>query len=303
MPRADEGIARIGLKWLDQGSNALDNSRNRWRGKGKSIIAPITVFEMPQAKIQTRLCPHCANSIGADALNCPYCKADLMAAIEPQWPRQVEDLDPPTMQSKKEKLTVKSKAILVLGLGVFAFGIYLVGGTVEHRDIRPQLAERQQAIREKDEKIKDLEAQLAQLRQSNQGTGQEIEQLKTKLEETQKDLAAAQNRLTNANREIARLSTSRIAPGPRPAARTVDPPPTVSPRPGRTVEPRTYETLRTTQVFEEPTISSRVVAQLGRGTQITVVGSASGWLEIRSKHGKPPGFIHADDAMFLSKAN
>lgn len=226
-----------------------------------------------------------------------------MAATEPQWPRRIEDLDPLAMQPEKEKLTVKSKAILVLGLVVFAFGIYLVGGTVEHRDIGPQLVERQQTIREKDEKIKDLETQLAQLRQSNQGTGQEIEQLKTKLEETQKDLTATQNRLTNATREIARLSTSRIASGPRPAARTIDPPPTNSARPSRTVEPRTYETLRTTQIYEEPSNSSRVVAQIGRGTQITVVGSASGWLEVRSKYGKPPGFIRADDAMFLSKAN
>jgi hypothetical protein len=27
------------------------------------------------------------------------------------------------------------------------------------------------------------------------------------------------------------------------------------------------------------------------------------WLEVRSKHGKPPGFIRADDAMFVGKAN
>jgi cell division protein FtsB len=262
--------------------------------------------KMPaQEKIQTRLCPRCANSIGADALNCPYCKADLIAIaeIEPQWPRRIEDLEPPAMPPEKEKLTVKSKAILVFGLVVFAFGIYLVGGTVEHRDIGPQLIEQQLAIKEKDDKIKDLEAQLVQLRQSNQGTSQEIEQLKARLEKTQKDLVAAQNKLTGANREIARLSTSRIAPGPRPAARAIDPPPTVSARPGRTAEPRTYETLRTTQIYEAPSNTARVIAQVGRGTQIAVVSSASGWLEIRSKHGKPPGFIRADDAMFLSKAN
>jgi cell division protein FtsB len=259
--------------------------------------------KMAQVKIQTRLCPHCANSIAVDALTCPYCKADLIMAIEPEWPRRAEDLDLPALQPEKEKLTVKSKAILVFGLVVFAFGIYLVGGTVEHRDIGPQLVEQQQAIKEKDDKIKDLEAQLVQLRQSNQGTSQEIEQLKARLEKTQKDLVAAQNRFTGANREIARLSTSRIAPVPRPAARTIDPPPTVSTRPGRTAEPRTYETLRTTQIYEAPSNTARVIAQVGRGTQIAVVSSASGWLEIRSKHGKPPGFIRADDAMFLSKAN
>jgi hypothetical protein len=256
-----------------------------------------------QEKIQIRLCPRCANSIGVDALACPYCKADLIIAIEPQWPRRIEDLEPPAMQPEKEKLTVKSKAILGLGLIVFAFGIYLVGGSVEHSDIGPQLVEQQQTIKEKDEKIKDLESQLAELHRGKQGTSQEIEQLKARLEKTQIDLVAAQNKLTGANREIARLSTSRIAPGPRPAARVIDPPPTVSARPGRTVEPRTYETLRTTQIYEAPSNTARVIAQVGRGTQITVVSSASGWLEIRSKHGKPPGFIRADDAMFLSKAN
>ena len=165
------------------------------------------------------------------------------------------------------------------------------------------MVEQQQTIKEKDEKIKDLESQVAELGQSNQGTSREIEQLKAKLEKTQKDLAAAQNRLTSAHREIARLSANRTASSPRPVARTIDPPPTVSARPGRSVEPRTYETVRTTQIYEEPSNASRVIAQVGRGTQITVVSSGSGWLQIRSKHGKLPGFIRADDAMFLSRSN
>jgi hypothetical protein len=261
---------------------------------------------MAQPKIQTRLCPHCANSIATDALTCPYCKADLITAIEPEWPGRLDEFDepaPPVIRPGKEKLTVKSKAILAIGLLVFALGVYLVGGTVENQGIGPQLVEQQQRIKEKDQKIKDLESQVAELRQSNQGARQETEQLKAKLEETQKNLAAAQNRLTNAHREIARLSANRMASGPRPAARTIDPPPTVGARPRRAVEPLTYETLRTTQIYEEPSNASRVIAQIGGGTQITVVSSSSGWLEIRSKHGKPPGFVRADDAMFLSRSN
>ena len=256
---------------------------------------------MAEAKIQTRLCPHCANSIAADALTCPYCKADLVLSIEPEWPRRVEELDQPTVLPEKEKLTVKSKAILILGLLVFALGVYLLGGNAERSDMGPQLAEQEQALREKDVKIKDLETQLAQLRQDNQGTSQQIEQLKTKLEETQKELATARSNLTSANRQIARSSASRIASAPRPTARTIDPPP--ARRATRPIEPRMYETVRTTPVHEEPKNSSRVVAEIGRGTQITVVGSGGGWLEIRSKHGKPPGFIRADDATFLSKSN
>jgi len=260
---------------------------------------------MPQAKIQTRLCPHCANSIGADTLICPYCKADLLASDEPEWPGRDADHDQPVVLPEKEKLTVKSKAILVFGLFVFALGVYLVGGNVERHDLGPALAQQQRALGEKDERIKNLESQLAELRQNNQGTTQQIEQFKAKLDQTEKDLAAAQRRLATANREIERLSTNRMASAPRPAARSSSPPvtPPATPRSTGTIAPRTYETVRSTTVYDEPANSARVVAQITKGTQITVVGSGGGWLEIRSKHGKPPGFIRADDAMFVSRAN
>ena len=257
---------------------------------------------MPQAKIQTRLCPHCANSIGADTLICPYCKADLLASDEPEWPDRDADQDQPAvLPPEKERLTVKSKAILVFGLFVFALGVYLVGGNVERHDLAPALAQQQQALGEKDERIQNLESQLAELRQNNQGTTQQIEQLKAKLDQSEKDLAAAQRRLATADREIERLSANRTASAPRSVARSSAPPAT--PRTTGTITPRTYETVRSTTVYDEPANSARVVAQITKGTQITVVGSGGGWLEIRSKHGKPPGFIRADDAMFVSRAN
>jgi hypothetical protein len=36
---------------------------------------------------------------------------------------------------------------------------------------------------------------------------------------------------------------------------------------------------------------------------VTVVRSVGDWLEVRSKHDNPPGFIRADDAMFVNRAN
>jgi len=259
---------------------------------------------MPQSKIQTRLCPYCANSVGLDAINCPYCKADLVHRAEPQWPEHDTDYDKAPASPEKEKLTVRSKAILVLGLLVFAFGVYLAGGNVERQDLRPVMDEQQRALSERDDRIKSLESQLAELRQNNRGTAQQIEQLKVKLEKSEKGLTAAQRKLASANQEISRLASTRATVSPRPAVRTSDPQPTpaASARGSGATQLRTYETLRSTPVYEAPVNSSRVLAQIAKGTEITVVQSSNGWLEIRSRHGKPPGFIRADDAMFVSRA-
>jgi Bacterial SH3 domain len=288
---------------------------------------------MPQAKMQTRLCPYCANSIALDALNCPYCKGDLVPSIAPEWPHRSEDLDKPTPAIVKERrtveleklavekdgLTVKSKVILVLGLVVFALGIYLVGGNRERSDLTPVLAEQAKAVQERDQRIQSLEAQLQQLRKDRQGSSSQIEQLKVKFEETQKDListrrkfeesqkdlASTRRKLFEANREVDRLASSRVASVPRPATRTPDPlPPQPSPASSRrTAEAGTYETLRQTTVYEEPTNSARPVAQISKGTEVTVVRSVGEWVEVRSKHGKPPGYIRSDEVRLLSRAN
>jgi hypothetical protein len=254
---------------------------------------------MPEARIQTRLCSHCANSIGADALTCPYCKADLAAVSGPQWPEHSE-IELAGAAPDKQKLTVKSKAILVLGLLLFALGIYLVGGNVERHDRDEVLAERQRALQDRDQKIQSLEAQLAEMQRKSRGTEQEVARLTARLDESRKGLAVTQRKLTSANSEIERLAANRVAARPanpqaaqRSAARSR----------AAAVEPRTYEAVRATPIYEEPASSARVVAQLTKGTQITVVSSGEGWLEVRSKHGKPPGFIRADDAMFVSRAN
>src|SRR5688500_2863807 len=121
---------------------------------------------IPEARIQTRLCPHCANSIGADALTCPYCKADLVATSGPQWPEH-SDIKLAGAAPDKQKLPVKSKAILVLALFVLALGIYLVGGNDERHDRHEVLAERQKALQDKNQKIHCLEGQFAELRRKS----------------------------------------------------------------------------------------------------------------------------------------
>jgi hypothetical protein len=46
-----------------------------------------------------------------------------------------------------------------------------------------------------------------------------------------------------------------------------------------------------------------VLSRISGGTQITVVRSVGEWLEVRSKHGNPPGFVRADDATFVRRVN
>ena len=262
---------------------------------------------MAQSTLQTRLCPHCANSIALDALTCPYCKADLLPSLAPEWPGRNEDEESPPSLPAKEKLPVRSRVILVIGLLVFALGVYLVGGNRERSDMAPVLAEQQRVLQEKDEKIQGLEAQLAQLRQDRQGGTDEIAALKSKIAASQKDLTTARAQLRDANREIDRLAASRIAAAQRPTPRNADSQPAPAApsaaRSRRVAEPGLYETMRATSVYQKPANSSRVMSQISKGTQITVIRSAGDWLEIRSKHGNPSGFIRADDATFLSRAN
>ena len=53
----------------------------------------------------------------------------------------------------------------------------------------------------------------------------------------------------------------------------------------------TFKITRSTQVYSEPSDTSRLIAHIKPGMKINVVDSREGWLEIRSKHGRPPGFV------------
>jgi hypothetical protein len=72
----------------------------------------------------------------------------------------------------------------------------------------------------------------------------------------------------------------------------------VTPPATTTLSPTTsYEIVRSTRVFSEPNESSRPVARVDAGTEISVVAARDEWLEVRSRHGRPPGFIRKDAAI------
>ena len=260
---------------------------------------------MAQTTQQAKLCPHCANSIALDAVKCPYCRAQLSSVPAPEWAERSSEtvetgpVRPDEKRRGKFKLIAMVTPVLLAVVGVLWFGQWprnerLVG-----------VADNSSELREKERKIQSLEDELAKLREGNQGSSSQIDELKAQLNESQKDLAETEKKLADANREIDRLTPGRVASTPRPGPRSADPVP-AQPAPvasRRAAEPGIYETLRATTVYEEPMGSARTLSQIPRGTRVNVVRSVGEWLEVRSKHGNPPGFIRVEDAMFVSKAN
>ena len=98
-------------------------------------------------------------------------------------------------------------------------------------------------------------------------------------------------------------SPSSTAPAYTETAAAEEPTTRGSPRPSVAPLPRvrgTFQTVRPTQVFSEPSEDSALVASIAKGVRLNVVDSREGWLEIRSKHGRPPGFIRRDEAVRVS---
>ena len=296
-------IQNAPMKQCPECSAEYADSINFCAKDGRALVAKIAS--------RTWLCPHCANSIPEDSAKCPYCKADLSSSSAPQWPDRQDESPATEVPSKTYQIPMKSKLILIAGVAVFALGIYMIGGHQERSESQlvlqqksTELQQKEQGIKDREQKIQGLEKQLAEARQQLSENDKELSSLKAKLDESKKDLSVAQQRLSIANREIDRLASSR-APTPSKTSPNSDtissPSATASSR--RAAEPGTYETIRPTSVYEGPSTSGRVLSKISKGTKIDVVRSVGEWLEVRSKHGNPPGYIRWDDAMFVSKSN
>ena len=205
------------------------------------------------------------------------------------------------MEKKIQKLWGYLLITLILAIGVVLTGASMMGCKSGPDEVAPLIEEKNRELAEKDSQIQDINIQMAQLREELEYSSKQVADLKARLEETKKALSSTRQRLKSAKRKVERLAATpaqprkRVAPKPLEAA-----PPIVRWRPA---EPGTYEVIRTTSVFEEPSGSSQEVSTIDKGTRVRVVGSVEEWLEVRSKHGNPPGFIRRDDAMFVEKAN
>jgi hypothetical protein len=244
-----------------------------------------------------RLCPHCANSVAQDAVECFYCKADFSSQATPSWLNRGESSSETRSRADVRKRWQIPATVLwlagILTVGLFAF---FAGGYMESRKLAQATETARKQLLSKDQIIQTQETQLEQTRQQLKENATRLGELTAKVGESRKELAVAQQKLGVATREVGRLSASRSQAATRTASRdaAMRLPQPAAPR--QTPASGVYETTRSTSVYEDPSPNSRVISQIGGGTRINVVNAAGGWLEVRSKRGNPPGYVRADDA-------
>jgi hypothetical protein len=85
-------------------------------------------------------------------------------------------------------------------------------------------------------------------------------------------------------------------PGPAPAEKDESSKPIQKTKPSPRLR-GAFEITRPTQVYSGPSEITLAIARIEPGTKINVIDSRDGWLEIRSKHGRPPGFIRQEAAV------
>jgi septal ring factor EnvC (AmiA/AmiB activator) len=63
----------------------------------------------------------------------------------------------------------------------------------------------------------------------------------------------------------------------------------------------TYEITQSSRVYTAPSELAQQMGEIEPGVRVNVVNSKNGWLEIHSKHGRPPGFIRKEGARVLAQ--
>ena len=63
----------------------------------------------------------------------------------------------------------------------------------------------------------------------------------------------------------------------------------------------TYEITQSSRVYSAPSELSQQMGDIEPGVRVNVVNAKNGWLEIHSKHGRPPGYIRKESARVLAR--
>lgn len=248
--------------------------------------------------VETRLCPNCANSISGDAAKCPYCKTEVSPDSTPQWLKRNESAGEPRVgPNRASKFPVSSKFVWPAAMLVIALAAFFLGSYIQRRQQLLTAQAYAKQLQAKEQMLQTQETQLAETRKRLDENTNQMTEMKMKLEGSQKELAAAQQHVVEA-RAAARSAVAR-----RTAAPVSNAAAPISPAPRRSADSGVYETTQATSVYENPSSTARVISQIGRGTRINVVNSSGAWLEVRSRHGNPPGYVRADDARPITRVN
>lgn len=186
---------------------------------------------------------------------------------------------------------VKKAWVAAISLSALIAG--LLGGMMMWRpDGRnDQFRREAAALEEKQKTIAALEERVTQLRKEVEEGSNHIAKLQGRLDDARVVLQSAEQKLKDRYPD-SQVDEGRLSRGGN-----------LPTEPGRQPNPDFYETSRTTSVYKEPSVSSTKLAIIPQGTRVTVVGFTGDWLQIRSKHGKPPGFIQREDARLVRQGS
>jgi biopolymer transport protein ExbB/TolQ len=176
------------------------------------------------------------------------------------------------MNDKKtwwQVLPLEKKGSIFAGVIAFIVVVFLAWAFWTPNDRRSL------ALQQQEEKIRDMEERIARLQKELEESSKPIASLQAGSDENTRARRSGQRNVNNSRREESRLADRSHSPE------------------------RFYQTVRSTSVFEEPSASSRKVGSIANGSRVRVVGSTGDWLEVRSKQGRPPGFIRQDDAVLM----
>ncbi len=166
-----------------------------------------------ESTAQTRLCPDCANSIAADAANCPYCKAEVSSQPTPQWlKRDTQSSQPRTSPGSHKRFPIPAKFIWLAAMLVVAVNTFFAGRYSQRSELALSSQANLKQLQGKDQIIQSQEGQLAQTRQQLNDNSNQLAEMKTRLEASQKELSLAKQRVTAAA-HASRSSDREPSPG------------------------------------------------------------------------------------------
>jgi Bacterial SH3 domain len=185
-------------------------------------------------------------------------------------------------ETMDKKLTIAIAALVavLIGAGGFVLGRYVFDSGRSATEAM-LLEEKTRDLENKNKQIEELGKQADTLRKDLDESGKQVAVLQSRLDQANQGLTSMQQKLKTARAPQASPNLPASGSGSGAA------------------DAGSYQVVRTTSVFQQASPDSAKLASIPRGTKVNVVRSVGDWLEVRSKHGKPPGYIRREDATYM----